>query len=312
MRAVYHLGVNREFSSVDQLFRVEFRMNSLLGKLVPSAVSILDGIVMGGGAGLSVHGRFRVATENTLFAMPECVIALSPDVGASYFLSRLTQPGLGMYLALTGARLKGPQVKEAGIATHYVRPESVGDLVSKLQTTEVADDTAIQTVLKEYEIETAKDGIIPGLGVIRECFTADSVDAIVSKLNVIAQGGAQANVTFAKSALQLMQKGSPTSLKVAFQAQTRGAKLSLDECLKMEFRIVARCLRRNDFYSGVRSALITKDRNPTWNPAKLEDVSDESVLKFFEPLENDLRIRELELDGDEAETATRPQLTSRL
>lgn len=312
MRAVYNLGVGGDFSEGDDLFRIEFRMNSLLGKLEPAVVSVLDGIVMGGGAGLSVHGRFRVATENTNFAMPECAIGLSPDVGASYFLSRLSEPGLGMYLALTGARLKGPQLREVGLATHYVKAESVGELMSRLQRIEVADDAAIQALLKEFEVQGGQDGHIPGLNVIRECFTADSVSAIVSKLKAVEQSGTEENSQFASSVLELMRKGCPTSVKIAFQAQTRGAKVSLDDCLRMEFRIVARCLRRDDFYAGVKSALVTKDRNPVWKPAKLEEVSDESVSKFFEPLENDLQIPELVLDDDHEQKVERPRFSARL
>lgn len=312
MRAVYKLGGDGNFSKGDDLFRIEFRMNSLLGRLEPGIVSVLDGIVMGGGAGLSVHGRFRVATENTTFAMPECAIGLSPDVGASYFLSRLREPGLGMYLALTGARLNGAQMKEVGLATHCVKAENVGELMTKLQRTEVEDDAAIQALLKEFEVESGRDGHMAGMNVIRECFTADSVPAIMSKLEAVTQSDTEEGARFAGSALELMRKGCPTSVKVAFQAQTRGAKLSLDDCLRMEFRIVARCLRRDDFYAGIKSVLITKDRNPVWKPAKLEDVSDESVSNFFAPLENDLQIPELVLDDVQEEKVERPLVNARL
>lgn len=315
VRAVYDHGAAGRFEDGDDLFRIEFRMNSLLARMRPAAVAILDGIVMGGGAGLSVHGKYRVATSNTVFAMPECAIALSPDVGASYFLSRLEQPGLGMYLALTGARLKGGQVKEAGLATHFVSPEGVHELISRLQASELPDEAAIGAVLKEFEVDTGPDGQLDGLDVIRRSFTRDSVASILGALNDIVKDGTEQESTFASSTVALIRKQCPTSLKIAFQAQTRGASLSVDDCLRMEFRIVTRCLRRDDFYTGVKSALVTKDRNPIWNPANIDDVSDEAVEKFFDPLENDLRIPELELGEAQSEEVAkpfRPRLNSRL
>jgi enoyl-CoA hydratase/carnithine racemase len=275
-----------------------------------SLVSILDGIVMGGGAGLSVHGRFRIATENTLFAMPECAIGLFPDVGMSHVLSRLPR-GLGVYLGLTGARLKGADTVSAGIATHFIPSHMIPDFSTRLGTTSTASPSAINRVISEFAAPATVDAV-PNADVIDECFGAGSatgfddltVENILERLGAAAkkQGSAAA---FAEEALEMVLKGCPTSLKITLEAIKRCRKMdSVRDCLQNDFRLAVRCTRRADFYAGVKSAIVTKDRKPVWNPATLAEVSDETVQGFFAPLD-DVNVNPFELHstssaGDDA------------
>lgn len=299
VRALYEAGMAGDYGVGDALFREEYSMNALLGSLSStSLVSLLDGITMGGGVGLAVHGRFRVATENTVFAMPECAIGLSPDIGASYFLSRLSA-GVGAYLGLTGARLRGKEVFVAGIATHFIPSDSLPELVQALESASVLDAATIDGVLTKY----SKDGesgssTLVGQSVMKRCFTKDGVEEIMSALEEEGSSAeaSPGDAAFAKKALGMLKKGNcPTTMKVAFESIRQGKSKTLKECLDTEFRVTVRCVRREDFYSGVRSALVTKDRNPLWVPSSLANVSAADVQRFFEPLDTDLGIPELGL-----------------
>lgn len=303
---------NSSIRQVDDFFRTEFRLNAQMGRMRTPVVSIMDGLTMGGGAGLAAHGRFRVATENTIFAMPECSIGLICDVGATYFLPRLSPPGLGMYLALTGQRLIGESVRSAGFATHFVPKDDVEALVERLETAEIHRANDVETVLGEFSVahNERKDRFRET--VMRECFTAESFEAVVNKVKLFAASSNELDSKFALDALNRMRKGCPTSVKVVFEAQKRGAKMSLDECLCMEFRLVARSVRRGDFRNGVNSMVITKDRNPVWNPSRLEGVTDNAVDKFFAPLNTDLKIPELDIGKEEEQNIPKSPLQSRL
>jgi len=271
---------------------------SLLPRDVCPQVSVWDGIVFGGGVGISVHGQYRVATENTLFAMPETGIGFFPDVGGTYFLSRLG--GIGTYLALTGARLTGPDVFYAGLATHYVPSHRVDSFRRRLLHLPFTEDTAagggaVAEVLDRYHDPSA--GSASRLAADREeidvCFseTHQTVEEILDALGVRASEGS----AFAQKTLVALRTKSPTSLRVTLEGLRRGAALdTLAECLRMEYRLSQAFMRQDsDFYEGVRSVLVDKDHSPRWNPGSLEDTSDEYVLSHFENLGE----QELELLG---------------
>lgn len=256
-------------------FRDEYRMNQTIARYPEPYVAILDGITMGGGVGLSIHGRYRVATERTLFAMPETAIGMIPDVGGTHALPRL--PGeLGMWLALTGARLKGADCLYAGIATHFV-PDDRLPLLREL----LADgDEPVEQVLATLHAD-----VEPPLAALRDAidfhFGHDSVEGILASL---ATGDDWARATAATMAAM-----SPTSLKLTHRALRAGAGTTIEDALRTEFRIVSHLREHPDFFEGVRALLIDKDKWPKWVPTTLAEVDDASLDAYFaEPASGDL------------------------
>lgn len=196
---------------------------------------------MGGGVGLSVHGRYRIATEKTLFAMPETQIGLFPDVGGSYFLPRLNGQ-LGWYLALTGVRLKGPDVYKAGIATHFTDSSKLQSLEQDLLKTSNEND--ISNVLAQYHIDDkAQFSLSPFMDKINSCFSASTVEEIYSRLE---KDGSK----WAEETIALLNKMSPTSLKITVKQLELGKKMNLYECLQMEYRMAVNCVDGHDFKEG--------------------------------------------------------------
>ncbi|XP_037815643.1 3-hydroxyisobutyryl-CoA hydrolase, mitochondrial isoform X1 [Lucilia sericata] len=272
VRAVVESGPSEESKS---FFREEYTTNALIGNYTIPYIALIDGITMGGGVGLSVHGKYRVATERTLFAMPETAIGLFPDVGGSYFLPRL-QGKLGLYLGLTGVRLKGEDVFKAGIATHYCESSKIADLETALLNCPDADE--VPEILNKFNNPSPKPfALEPHLDQINKCFAGESVEEIIENLK---RDGSE----WATKTKEVLLKMSPTSLKVTFRQLELGAKLSLPQCLNMEYRIVVRHLENSDFKEGVRALLIDKDQKPQWNPKTLEAVTEERVQSFFAKL----------------------------
>lgn len=241
VRAIVEAGLRGEKLG-HEFFRKEYTVNGMIGTYAIPYVAFIDGIVMGGGVGLSVHGHYRIATERTLFAMPETAIGLFPDVGGSYFLPRLGGK-LGTYLALTGHRLKGADVLKAGIATHYCDSSVLKDLEGALLHTNSEHD--VQEVLKKFSAkDTTPFSLDPVLPKINKCFSADSMEGIFKELQ-------KDGSPWATNTLASLSKMSPTSLKVSFKVVNSGAKLSLQDCLQMEYRLAVNCLLNKDFYEGL-------------------------------------------------------------
>lgn len=249
-------------------------------------VAIMDGVTMGGGVGLSAHGSHRVVTENTMFAMPETGIGFFPDVGGTYFLPRL--PGrIGLYMALTGARLRAADCLYTGIATHFVPAERLEALKQALAESGLATGADASTRMTEVLDGFAGDpgaAAIAGLQErIDEVFEASSVEEVVANLR--ARDDEWAGKTLAGMLVR-----SPTALKVAFEQVRRGAELDFDRCLTLEYRISQAFMRGHDFFEGVRATIIDKDNAPEWRPGRLEDVGVEVVESYFaEPPGGDLR-----------------------
>ncbi|KAK5921326.1 hypothetical protein CgunFtcFv8_025041 [Champsocephalus gunnari] len=270
----------------EDFFREEYTLNHAIGTCRKPYIALIGGITMGGGVGLSVHGRFRVATEKTLFAMPETAIGLFPDVGGGYFLPRL-QGQLGLFLALTGFRLKGRDVQRAGVATHFVESEKILELEKELVDLKSPSAEDVSRVLDSYQNQSALGADKPfvleqHMSDIDRLFSSSSVEGIVQNLK--ADGS-----EFANTQAKMLSRMSPTSLKITYRQLQAGAALSLQDVLVMEYRLSQACMRGCDFYEGVRSVLIDKDQNPKWNPSTLEEVSEESVEQCFSSLgEKDL------------------------
>ncbi|XP_017848257.1 3-hydroxyisobutyryl-CoA hydrolase, mitochondrial isoform X1 [Drosophila busckii] len=282
VRALVDAGPTDESKS---FFREEYTTNALIGNYKIPYIAIIDGITMGGGVGLSVHGKYRVATDRTLFAMPETAIGLFPDVGGSYFLPRL-QGKLGLYLGLTGYRLRGGDVYHAGIATHYCESSKIAELETALLNCPDADD--VPELLQKFHSKPEKPfSLQPVLDQINKNFAASSVEGILENLQ---NDGSD----WAKKTLEILCKVSPTSLKITFRQLELGSQLSLAQCLIMEYRLAVRHLDpRADFKEGVRALLIDKDQQPKWQPATLAEVTEEHLQWFFKKLPD---TEELKLD----------------
>ncbi|NXL17899.1 HIBCH protein, partial [Setophaga kirtlandii] len=269
---------------IQDFFIGEYRLNNAIGTCKKPYVALIDGITMGGGVGVSVHGHFRVATEKTVFAMPETAIGLFPDVGGGYFLPRLSGK-IGYYLALTGCRLKGRDVLRAGIATHFVESEKLPALEKDLIALKSPSKEKIADLLNSYHMKCTIDqekefALDEHMDKINSLFSANSMEEIVKKLK-------QDGSPFAMKQLETINKMSPTSLKLTLRQLREGASMSLQEVLRMEYRLSQACMKGHDFYEGVRAVLIDKDQSPKWKPAALEEVSDEFVDNCFKPLGND-------------------------
>lgn len=256
------------------MYQTIARINDLEG-LGRSYISIMDGITMGGGLGVAICGKYRVATERSMLAMPEAAVGLSPDVGTSYFFSRL-QGQLGLFLGLTGFRLKGYDVLKAGLATHYVPSTSIPQLEHEL----LAGSDIERTLSKFASVDNKTFSLEPHLTVINKCFSADTVEEIFKGLRAD-------NSDFAKATLKSLSKAAPTSLKTTKRAFDQGKNLDLKQCLKTDLRIITRHLMSADFKEGVRAFFVDKDQKPNWNPKTPEEVSDQQVDLYFKPFLNE-------------------------
>lgn len=283
VRAVYDDGLAWKRGEGDgavtrDFFREEYRLNRRIKRFPKPYIAILDGITMGGGVGLSVHGSHRVTTEKTLFAMPETGIGLFPDVGASFALSRM--PGeLGTYLALTGARLHAADLTYLGVGTGHVPSAAVGTLVEELAAADWAVDDPgklADDITARHEVAVGEPTLPGHREAIDRCFARPTVEEVLEAL--VKEGTEWADQT-AKTLATL----SPTSLKVALAEMRRGALLDFDDCLRMEYRLSQACMRGTEFYEGIRAVLVDKDRNPRWRPAELSAVSDADVAAHFAP-----------------------------
>ncbi|MCO4319680.1 enoyl-CoA hydratase/isomerase family protein [Phyllobacterium sp. 21LDTY02-6] len=270
--AVYHAG--RAGKPLYEFFADEYRLNAYIRQYSKPYVSLIDGIVMGGGVGISVHGSHRVVTENVVLAMPEVGIGFFPDVGGSAFLPHLPDH-FGTYLALTGNRIRQGDCLQSGIATHAIRAEDKDRLRRSLIRTGDPDRSLKgKTVNPDYETpETVRDMI----GVL---FDSPTLNGCLIRLAAAGANGSEE----AQQLFELIRSRSPTSLHVSFRQIEEGRELDMDQCMRMEYRILSRMLENHDFYEGVRALLVDKDNTPRWQPARLEDISPEMVDAYFAPL----------------------------
>ena len=266
-------------SEARAFFNVEYRMNAALKTFPKPVLAIMDGVTMGGGVGLSVHGSHRVATERTLFAMPETGIGLFPDVGGGWFLPRLSGE-LGTWLALTGARLKGSDVAAARVATHYLPSELITNLKKQIDAADFSVGAAemLNEILRGLT-HTVPPGSFEAHGdVIDTCFAKDTAEEIVAALEANGDDWAAEQVA-------TLRTKSPETVKVALRQVREGGKMAtFEDNMRMEYRIGWRKVQSHDFLEGVRAVIIDKDNDPKWRPSRLEDVSDEDIAKYFEPL----------------------------
>ena len=276
IRALYDWGRAGDASFLD-FYREEYRLNTYIKRYPKPYVALMTGITMGGGVGVSVHGSHRVATEGLTFAMPETGIGLFPDVGGTYFLPRC--PGeIGMYLALTGSRLKAADALYAGIVSHYVPSHAISGLMEAL----VESDDVTAAIEKVAE-DPGRPTILDLQDGIDRCFAAETVEEVLARLDSEATEWAE------KTAATIRTK-SPTSTKIAFRQIREGAKNKFEECMRIEYRMVNRIFTGHDFFEGIRAVVIDKDQAPKWNPAALHDVTDAAVDAYFAALAEELSL----------------------
>ncbi|MHB2165999.1 enoyl-CoA hydratase/isomerase family protein [Alsobacter sp. R-9] len=279
IRVLHDLGRAGKKAEALSFWRDEYELNIRIRRYPKPYVALVDGIVMGGGVGVSLHGSHRVAGERYSFAMPEVGIGFFPDVGATHALPLL--PGqVGRYLALTGQRIGAADAVGTGLATAAVASGSLAGLVAALSEGQDVD-TAIAAC--------APSASVVALGpaeraVIARCFGHDSIAAILAALDADASGGS----SFAAKTVSVMRSRSPLSLSIALEQMRRGAAMTFEEAMRTEFRIVSRMLDNADFYEGVRAAVIDKDQSPRWSPATLDAVSSDRVAAFLAPLADEL------------------------
>jgi enoyl-CoA hydratase len=265
-------------------FHTEYQLNHLLFTYAKPVVSVLDGIVMGGGVGIGLPARHRIATERTVFAMPEATIGLFPDVGGGWYLSRL--PGrLGQYLALTAARLDGADMAAIGLATHYVLSERLEEVKAGL----IARPREVQAILGAASTAPPEARILPQRADIDRLFAADTLEDILGALE--ADPG-----EWAQTVLESLRTKSPQSCKVALRQLREGAlRTDFAEEMRVEYGLAAHVSMRHDFIEGVRALLVDKDNAPRWDPATPEGVTDSMLDRIFAALPEDEQWQPLRL-----------------
>src|SRR5579885_1220756 len=259
----------------------EYRLNAAIKRYPKPFIALIDGIVMGGGVGVSVHGSHRIAGEKFQFAMPEVGIGFFPDVGGTWMLPRL-KGKIGTFCALTGERLKAADGVGAGVCTHYVSAKRFPDLTDALCGNVSADATiaAFAEPGSGGEIEARKEAI-------DRLFAGGQIEDILAALDREAAGGGE-NAAWAGKIAAIIRTKSPTSLRIALEQMKRGVQWTFEECMRAEYRIVSRVLYEHDFYEGVRAAIVDKDNKPQWRPARLADVAPEMIERYFAPLAEEL------------------------
>ncbi len=270
--ALRNSALNDNGVSGRKFFFEEYQLNHLLFTYAKPIVAFMDGITMGGGVGISQPARFRVATENTRYAMPETGIGLFPDVGGGWYLARIGNR-IGQFLALTGARLDGAECMWAGLCTHYLQAESLPEAKRR-----IAAGEDIETVLTELSAEVPEARIVKNAELIARHFASDRFEDILTSLE--ADDG-----EWAQKELATLRTKSPQACKVALRQLAESAKLTdFADNMRLEYRIGSRVLTLPDFAEGVRAVIIDKTGDPKWTPTAPEEVSDELIESIFAPL----------------------------
>jgi len=274
VRWLYQLGA-QHLEEQMAFFWHEYRLNHFIHHLGKPYIALMDGITMGGGVGVSLHGSHPIASERFFLAMPETSIGFFPDIGSSHFLTQC-HDSLGIYLGLTGNRLNAYEAKNAGLVKAIISSEQMPLVLEQLTQSDLSKnayeqvDRCIATFIQEKEKPLAS------INTIKECFSLDSMEKILNTLE-------QHEDPWAQELTKKLSQKSPFSLKLSLAQLQKAQGLSLADCLKMDFNLVRHFMNDHDFYEGVRALLIDKDKNPQWNPARLDLVSEAKIISYFEP-----------------------------
>ena len=262
---------------VEAFWAEEYRLNAKIAGYKKPVVAFMTGIVMGGGVGLSAHTRHRIVTETTRLAMPEVAIGLIPDVGATWLFSRISGE-IGTYLALTGARVGAADAIALGFADYFVPDTALDALKAALVHDGSRDDGRVRSVVERFAASPDEPALAGQRASIDRAFAYDTVEEILSALRTERS-------EFAFATEREIAAKSPTSLKLTLRALREARNLDgLQDCLRLEYRLVCRLLGSHDFSEGIRAAVVDKDRCPKWHPAELADVSPAGVNSYFASL----------------------------
>lgn len=279
IRSIYDARQTGETEGLSTFFRDEYLLNAQIKAFPKPFVALIDGIVMGGGVGLSVHGSHRVGSEKTVFAMPETGIGFFPDVGGTFFLPRMPKRS-GVYCALSAGRLTQGDALATGVLTHAVAGDRLAEIAAALEQAGSVDDA-----LARFVVTPEPGPVAVHLDDIDAAFSAQSVEDVLARLDASASD-------FAREAAATIRSRSPTSVLIAFEQMQRGSDLDFNSCMRLEYRIVSRILQGTEFIEGVRAALVDKDRDPKWSPATLAQVDRAELASYFEePSDGDLPLR---------------------
>ena len=258
-------------------YAAEYAQNVAIHTYPKPYIALMDGVTMGGGVGMSIHGSHRIVTDRTLFAMPETGIGLFPDVGASWFLNCC--PGeLGMYLGLTGHRMRAVDCLYAGIGDAYVPADGLEALLDAFADAATLDGNGVDEIVRAHATDPGFAPLAEHRDAIDRCFSGDSVAEILTRL-------AAEDSDWARAQIAVLETKSPTSLEVTHRQLRLGARIEgFGEIMQMEYRIADRCFRGHDLFEGIRAVVIDKDGAPRWSPADLDAVSTADVDEYFEPV----------------------------
>ena len=279
VRAIYEAGRGKTQGLTADFFREEYCLIERVYRFPKPYIALLAGITMGGGAGVSIHGSHRVATERFLFAMPETAIGLFPDIGATTFLNRC--PGkIGRYLGLTGARIKAADALFCGLVTHYVPNERLAaltDALAGLAWRDGAERRQVDELLADFVQPAGAAPLAELRPAIDRCFAPDTIEGIIAALET--ESG-----DWARAALASLAKASPTSLKITLRQLQIGVRFDVAQALQLEYRMTQHIMQRHDFFEGVRAVLVDKDQAPKWRPANLAAVNEDEVGFYFQSI----------------------------
>ncbi|HVE44139.1 MAG TPA: enoyl-CoA hydratase/isomerase family protein [Gammaproteobacteria bacterium] len=275
----HHLG---DAGCLD-FFREEYLLNTDIFFYPKPYIALLDGLTMGGGAGISLHGSHCVGTENLVFAMPETAIGFFPDVGATYFLSRLTSY-VGFYLGLTGARLNSDDCMALGIVQHKIPASAVDRLVDKLASTDFLEAplSTVTRIIQTFDVTHVPLSFSDErLMEIAHCFSQETMEDIIT---VLAQG----HDNWYQKTVETLYQRSPTSLKATLLALQLARQRSFRDCMRQEYRLMSHFLDLHDLREGIRAVIIDKDQKPQWDPARLDCINKEQIERYFDPISVEL------------------------
>ena len=269
IRNLYDARQEGKADGLSDFFMDEYRLNARIKAYPKPYVALIDGIVMGGGVGVSVHGSHRVGTSNMLFSMPEVGIGFFPDVGGTYFLPRMPK-STGIYCALSAGRLKLADALATGVLTHAIDRERLAELETTLER-----ETDVDALLSRFAVDPGASELLGRSEKVDRIFGANSVAEILTLLDEEADD-------WSSKVASIIRSKSPTSVLIAFEQMRRGAELDFNGCMHLEFRIVNEILRQHDFYEGVRAIIVDKDQSPKWSPPSLEEVDSAALAAYFE------------------------------
>jgi enoyl-CoA hydratase/carnithine racemase len=265
IREAYEKKIKND-PSLPDFFRDEYQVNKQIFHFPKPYIALLDGLTMGGGAGISIHGSHRVATSHMSFAMPETGIGFFPDVGASYFLPRLPHK-TGYYLGLTGERIAYHDCAALGLIDAVISSEAQEPLIHEFIQTALSDKNAVSDSIKKFSSAVPPSDLLSHQDSIQHCFSKNSIEEIIQAL-------ASTDSAWCHHTAEIIKTKSPSSLKITLRALQQGSQLDFDACMRMEDDLLLHFLESHDFFEGIRAAIIDKDHAPRWRPRLLSAVDE--------------------------------------